>query len=177
MPTLSRKPTPKPVPRADAITLLEAEHESTRQLLEMLLRMTAGSLNRDRVVLVLTEDLWIHLQIEEEIFYPALARGGPRLSDGHLVRQAVKEGLWQLERCPAEGFAVVHMAKRVLALYELESAHEERHVFPLARRVLSEDMLVALGDRLADRRRELRRSGLVRRDATSVGASRDRFDA
>jgi hypothetical protein len=170
--TSVRLPTPQLAPRPDAIDLLEADHESARDLLEMLRRMTVGSLGRRRLVFVLTEDLWVHFQIEEEIFYPALARGGPRLSDGHQIRRAVKEGLLEMEQCPAEGFELAHLAKRVLALNDLESEHEERHVFPVARRVLAPSELVAIGDRLCARRKELRQSGRVRREISPVLASR-----
>jgi hypothetical protein len=161
----------------DAIALLEAEHASARELLALLLRMQVAGRNRERVVSVLTEDLWILMQMEEEIFYPALAGTGAALIVPPLARPAVCELLFQLERCHPNGPELLLVAKRLLDLHEDDSADEERLLFPHARRVLSGDALITLGDRLRARRQELRESGLVRREPHCTTMSRQRLGA
>jgi hypothetical protein len=164
MPSISRSRRAE-----DAISFLEGEHTSTRELLAMLQRPLNGRA-RERVVLVLVEDLRIHLQIETEIFYRALAArpDGPR--EEPAKRAAIAEALLDLERTAREGADLRPMARRLLALHEQDAAEEERIVFPHARRLLGERALVALGAELRVRRRELRESGPTR--GTS-GAARD----
>jgi hypothetical protein len=160
----AQRSTRTPAPILDAIAMLEADHASARELLAMLLRMKHGGRNRERVVFVLSEDLWIHMQIEEELFYPAVFATGSGLSDPPTVRDALREALAELERYPADGQELTALVKRVLDLHEEDSGEEERHVFAHARRALSGEMLIALGDRMRARRQELRESGAVRRE-------------
>jgi hypothetical protein len=167
--TSPKAPRTRPPPVQDAITLLEGEHASARELLALLLRMTNAGRNRERVVAVLTEDLWIHMQIEEEIFYPAMSRASHGVAEAPVVRPALREALAQLERCAPVGPEILAHAARVLALHDDDSHEEERHVFPHARRALGEEELVALGERMKARRQELRESGGVRREPLRAG--------
>jgi hypothetical protein len=170
------KPPRTHAPVVDAVALLEEEHAATRELLAMLLRMTSTGRHRDRVVAVLAEDLWIHMQIEEELFYPALAGNAPGLGEPPTVRRALREALSELERCPVDAPELLAIARRVLDLHEEDSGDEAQHVFPHARRVLGADALVTLGQRLRARRQELRESGAVRREPMRPEVGLHRLD-
>ena len=162
-----------PAPLLDAIALLEADHASARELLAMLLRMKNGGRNRERVVIVLTEDLWIHMQVEEEIFYPAVAARGARVGDAPPARDALRQALSEFERCPPDAPELNAIAERVLRLHQEDSGDEERHVFAHARRALSGEALIALGERMRVRRQDLRESGAVRRERTTSDVRRN----
>lgn len=165
----SQKPARSRAPVVDAVGLLEEEHAAARELLAMLLRMTASGRNRERVVSVLVEDLWIHMQIEEELFYPALAEAGVAPDVPPTVRAAVREALSALERCPVDAAELLPLARSLLALHDDDSRDEERNAFAQARRILSQEALITLGQELRTRRQELRESGAVRREGSHVG--------
>ncbi len=155
------------MPSNDAIALLEADHAAARELLAMLLRMPGAGRNKERVLEVLAEDLWIHMQIEEEIFYPAL---GPSVGAARddAARLATKEALSMLERCPPASPAFATLTRQLLDLHEAETLEQQSKLFERARHVLSRDVLGLLGKRLRARRQELRESGAARREWTPV---------
>jgi hypothetical protein len=157
----------RPRPPTDALSLLEADHVAVRDLLAMLARMAPGR-NRERTTRVLAEDLWIVLQIEEEILYPALPPMGTVLSRAPLVRPALKETLAELEACPSDSAEVPALAARLIELHELDRDDEERNVFPHARRVLRASELATLGERMLRRRQALRESGEASRPSSAI---------
>jgi hypothetical protein len=150
-------------PALDAISFLEAEHASTRELLAMLLGRSLTPRSRERVIHVLSEDLWIHMQLEEEIFYPALVHSPTGLGQTPAGRSAIRQALPDLEKCRWDERDVIAIARRMLVLHHEDSEHEEQYVFPHARRVLGPRALEALGGELVMRRQDLRESGLVGR--------------
>jgi hypothetical protein len=153
--------------RADAVSILESDHGDTRGLLAMLQRPLSERA-RDRAAFVLVEDVRIHLQIEAEILYPALALRPDAVGAARTHRDVVEDAVADLERLAAKGNDLAPVARRILSLHDAHAAEEERHVFPHARRVLGPHGLVALGEKLLARRRELRACGVAPRGASVV---------
>jgi hypothetical protein len=151
---------PVPARHVDAVALLEHEHRTVRELLGVLLRPTSSTAAIARAGRLVVARLWIHLQTEEEIFYPALAESGSDLSEVSLVRKPLRETLALLDRSVMERPDDVEpLVQCLLALHEHESRDEERNVFPDAKRLLSAEQLYVLADRMRARRRELRIAG------------------
>src|SRR5690242_13235230 len=89
---------PPPEPRAvDVVSWLTAEHAWTRDLLGLLLRMATDGRKWERVISVVTEDLWIHLQLEDELVYPALVPPNDPVWEALVLRASVRTALVELE--------------------------------------------------------------------------------
>lgn len=136
----------------DAIALLKADHEAVSQLFAEY-EKTRSVASRKALVAEICTALRVHVQIEEEIFYPAVQ---PVLKDKMLVAEAlvehagVKELIVQLEGAEPDG--EMYDAKvKVLSEYvkhHVKEEHEE--MFPKAK-ASSVDM-AELGARMAARR-------------------------
>jgi len=148
--TATKKPTSK-----DAIALLKADHEAVSQLFAEYERARSVP-NKKALVAEICLALSVHVQIEEEIFYPAVKTA---LKDKVLVPEAtvehagVKDLIAQLEGEDTDG--EMYDAKvKVLSEYVKHHVKEEQdEMFP---KVKSSSLdLVELGERMAARKDEL----------------------
>jgi hemerythrin superfamily protein len=148
--TADKKPTPK-----DAIALLKADHEAVSQLFAEYEKARSVP-NKKALVAEICTALGVHVQIEEEIFYPAVKAA---LKDKVLVPEATVEHagvtdlIAQLESDETDG--EMYDAKvKVLSEYVKHHVKEEHdEMFP---KVKSSSLdLVDLGERMAARRDEL----------------------
>jgi len=144
------KSTPK-----DAIALLKADHEAVSQLFAEFAR-TRSVTNKRALIAEICTALTVHVQIEEEIFYPAVKTA---LKDTLLVPEAKVEhaGLMELmaQLQGGEPDGEMYDAKvKVLSEYVKHHVKEEHEdMFPKAK-ASSLDM-VELGTRMAARRKSL----------------------
>ena len=145
-----KKPTPK-----DAIALLKADHEAVSQLFAEYEKARSVP-NKKALVAEICTALSVHVQIEEEIFYPAVKAA---LKDKVLVPEATVEHagvtdlIAQLEGDETDG--EMYDAKvKVLSEYVKHHVKEEQdEMFP---KVKSSSLdLVELGERMAARKDEL----------------------
>jgi hemerythrin superfamily protein len=141
----------------DAIALLIADHRKVKDLFEQYENLGDRSkANKKKVAAQICLELTIHTHIEEEIFYPAIR--GP-IGDGDLMDEALvehagaKDLIAQIsEMDPGED---LYDAK-VKVLSEQIDHHvgeEEDEMFPKVRKTKVD--LVALGQRMAERKEEL----------------------
>jgi hemerythrin superfamily protein len=140
----------------DAIALLKADHEAVNQLFAEF-EKTRSVPNKKALVAELCAALSVHMQIEEEIFYPAVKAA---LNDKLLVPEGtvehggIKELLAQLEGAEPDGETYDAKVK-VLSEYVKHHVKEEHsEMFPKAK-ASSLDM-AGLGARMAARVDELR---------------------
>ena len=139
----------------DAIALLKADHEAVSQLFAEY-EKTRSVPNKKALVAEICTALSVHVQIEEEIFYPAVKTA---LKDKLLVPEAtvehdgVKGLIAQLKDVEPDG--EMYDAKvKVLSEYVKHHVKEEQNeMFPKAK-ASSLDM-VELGARMAARKDEL----------------------
>ena len=144
----------RPAPK-DAIALLKADHEAVSQLFAEYEKTRSVS-NKLALVAEICTALTVHLQIEEEIFYPAIRSA---MKDKLLVAEAVvehtgvKDLIAQLKGVEPDG--EMYDAKvKVLSEYVKHHVKEEHtEMFPAAK-AASLDM-IDLGARMATRRDEL----------------------
>jgi len=143
----------------DAISLLTADHAKVTNLFkefESLKEDDAADPDKSVLVAQICNELKVHAQIEEDIFYPAVREG---IEDADLVDEAVvehaaaKELIAQLEDMSPDD--ELYDAK-VIVLAEQIQHHvqeEEGEMFPKARKVKLDSE--ALGIQMAKRKAEL----------------------
>ena len=147
----------------DAISLLKADHQNVRGLLEQLEETSdKGLKKRELLVMAIENEIKVHTQIEEEIFYPAFKEAVQKKEDEELYYEAIEEHhvvdfvLPELvDTDPgAENFsAKVKVLKDLIEHHAIEE--EEAIMFPRARKVLSKAELEELGERMNQRKTEL----------------------
>jgi hemerythrin-like domain-containing protein len=139
--------------RPDAISVLTADHRTVEQLFRRFEKttdravVTRGDLG-ERII----RELSVHAAIEEQLFYPRLRAAGKQFKDEVLEaleeHHVVKELLAELEKLPPEN---ERFGAKTTVLIETVRHHieeEEGDMFPRARRVLSAEELVELGEGL-----------------------------
>jgi iron-sulfur cluster repair protein YtfE (RIC family) len=136
----------------DACTLLDEDHNEAIRLFEQYKAAHDG--NRQRTLArQLCQELLVHMQIEDEIFYPAFrkATGDQELlKDANKEHQEARELIAKLEKDPTD-------AKTMLDLEDgiLHHVNDEREkMFPKARKTPGLD-LMGLARQLQARKAEL----------------------
>lgn len=141
----------------NAIELLEKDHRTVEELFAEIEELKEDqSAERRRLFDRIRTELMAHETIEEEIFYPALARSAE-------TREIVLEGYQehhiadvQLEEIAQLSPTDEMWAVKVKVLKETIEHHieeEEGEMFKAARRVFDESELMELGERMEERRR------------------------
>ena len=152
----SRKRTTKK--SADAIALLKKDHEKVRGLLGQL-EKSSGE-RHDKLLAQVEQELKVHTQIEEEIFYPAYRDATEKKSDRKLYFEAVEEHHVVDMVMPEanDGGSTEELQAKAKVLKDLVEHHadeEEKEMFPRARKALDREELLELGERIRQRKEEL----------------------
>ena len=152
----------------DALALLKDDHDKAKKLMTELEETTErGVRTREQKWTKLLKELTIHENIEEEIFYPALAEH-PKAKD--LVLEAMEEHhlvddiVEQLKDTP---FDDEHWAAKFKVTKENVEHHieeEETEMFKVARQVFSKEELDELGSRLEATKAEQMQDAMPERD-------------
>lgn len=153
---------------ADAIRLLKADHANVDALFKRYEKARAEQ--KQVLALKICQELKIHTQIEEEIFYPELreaAKASDKVDDlldeAKVEHTSAKNLIAELE-AGSPGDELYDAKVKVLGEYIRHHVKEEhRDIFPIARKRLD---IKEVGDRLAQRKAELMEGG---RDAGVVG--------
>jgi iron-sulfur cluster repair protein YtfE (RIC family) len=143
----------------DALGLLIEDHERVQQLFE---EYDGADATRKRALAhLICQELKIHAQIEEEIFYPA-ARNA--IDDEDLVDEAVeehaeaKQTIAEIEAAGGDAPSVDELIAQLREAIEHHVEEEEDELFPQVRAAGVD--LMGIGERLAERKRQLKTSGL-----------------
>jgi hemerythrin superfamily protein len=145
----------------DAITLLQRDHQEVERLFKQFEKLTERAhKSKERIVNSVIRELAIHSAVEEMLFYPAV-RTAALKANVRTLKEAADTVLESLEEH--------HVVKWTLAELEKMSSEDERYdakfnvlmesvrhhveeeqeeLFPKARRLLGEDMLDELGERI-----------------------------
>jgi len=136
----------------DPVVLLEADHRRFEELLEQGIATTErGTKRRSELLETLTASLKVHEAIEEQILYPALkpyAESHDIVLEGyqeHHVADLLVRELRRLAKDDERWGAKFKVLEESLA-HHIEE--EERKMFPIARAVLTNEDLSALGMRM-----------------------------
>ena len=156
------KSTKKPAKGPDGIALLKEDHKKVKGLLGDLEKSSMrGGPRAQKLVAQIDKELTIHSQIEEEIFYPAFRDAVSSKDDKKMYFEAKEEHhvvKLVLPEVKEGGMANEEFAAKCKVLKELVEHHadeEEKEMFPEARKALSRPELQELGERMAQRKKEL----------------------
>jgi len=147
----------------DAIQLLKDDHKKVRALLAELAATTKrAEKKRGELLEKIGLEIEVHTSIEEEIFYPAFKEAGEKSDDDKLYFEALEEHraagdlvLPDLKATPLGSDQFGGRAKVLKELIEHHAGEEEKEMFPRAKKLLGAADLKALGQRMAERKREL----------------------
>jgi hypothetical protein len=159
-------------PTMDAIALLREDHANAKKLMTELEETTErGVKTREQKWTKLLKELTIHENIEEEIFYPALAKHPQArdivleaLEEHHLVDDIVE----QLKDTP---FDDEHWAAKFKVTKENVEHHieeEETEMFKITRQVLTKEELEELGASMGARKAEQMKEAMPGRDQVEL---------
>ena len=144
----------------DALALLRADHEMVSELVEKYERgkNRADSDKKEELAQQICEELTIHAQIEEEIFYPALREASEEaeeaLAEAEVEHGSVKKLIEEIEGASPDS-ELFDAQIKVLGEYVKHHVKEEQNeIFPMARE--SDLDLKELGQQLAARKAELK---------------------
>ena len=144
----------------NADDVLIEDHNRLRGLLGQLKSTTTDDYERRRELLdQLVGVLTVHVQIEDELFYPAIAEVSTLLGQSHAQHRQIDDQLAVVLRTdPAsEDFGIE--LDRLASTLEHHAGEEEELMF-LQAQALGTPRLASLGERMVRRRQELRDSRL-----------------
>ena len=153
----ARKKASKSAPRraANAITLLKADHTAVQELFDKY-EKTRSDDRKTALAKQICNELKVHTQIEEEIFYPAVReaiRDQDLLDEATVEHASAKELIAQIEG-GKPGDDLFDAKVTVLGEYVKHHVKEEQNeLFPKVRKTKLD--LEALGEQLQARKEEL----------------------
>jgi hemerythrin-like domain-containing protein len=145
----------------DAIALLKKDHQTVRQLLKRLESSSEGNrAAREQLLGQIENEIKVHTQIEEEIFYPAF-REAAKASDEHIYFEALEEHhvvdmvMPEIKSADEGSEEFTAKAKVLKDLIEHHAAEEENQMFPKARTAMGTAELREVGERMQQRKQQL----------------------
>jgi hemerythrin superfamily protein len=148
----------------DAIALLKADHKHVKELFGQVEETSErAKAQLQRLGTEICQELTVHTEIEEQVFYPAVKE---RVQRGH---KEEKDQLLEAYEEHAAAKKVVEDIRatdpgdesykpKITTLSELIDHHvkeEEHEMFPAVKELFDEDELVQLGQRMADLKTQL----------------------
>lgn len=139
------------MPQQDACTLLDEDHKKVEQLFQQY--QSADASRKQQLAQTIAQELSVHMQIEDEIFYPAFLDA---TGDDDMIEEAedehdeARELIAKLEGGKADDEVMKELQKAI----EHHVGEERREMFPKARETSSLD-LVKLAQELEARKTEL----------------------
>jgi hemerythrin superfamily protein len=146
----------------DACDLLDADHKAVKKMFKEYEELTesrarSASQKKKDLAMQICQELTVHAQIEEEIFYPALRQAikdTDLLDEAEVEHQSAKDLIAQLQAA-GEPDDMFDAKVKVLGEYIDHHVKEERgEIFPKARAARKLD-LVAMREELETRKEEL----------------------
>jgi iron-sulfur cluster repair protein YtfE (RIC family) len=144
----------------DACDLLDADHLAVKHLLVEYARLAmegTGASERLAYARKICQELTVHAQIEEEIFYPALREStdaGALLDLAESEHQQAKDLIAQIEPLEAADATMDDLVSQLACAVEQHVKEERTLLFPKARSAAGLDLL-ELGSQLQQRQQEL----------------------
>jgi hemerythrin superfamily protein len=148
----------------DACELLDADHIAVKHLFVDYARLAilpdADTTTAERTLLAtkICDELTVHAQIEEEIFYPALREALPEadhlLDEARAEHQAAKQLIADIRTVGTASKAMDTLVAELNVAIEHHVKEERDELFPKA--IAAPDLdLVALGEQLRERQKSL----------------------
>lgn len=145
----------------NAYDVLFEHHDVLRGLCKKITDIPPNTYERQQALDELLIELDIHMRIEDDLFYPAVAAASTLVAIAHAEHRQVWDQLAVLLRTPPGAPDYADEWHSFVTVLDAHASEEERDLCP-APVDLSENMLDALGDRMVERIAELRRSPINR---------------
>ena len=145
----------------DACELLDADHIAVKHLFveyaRLAFAMPQESVSaRTALAMQICEELTVHAQIEEEIFYPALRDAAPdaaaQLDEAKAEHQEAKDLIARIQALGTAGPEMDELVSTLACAVEHHVKEERDELFPKAKARMD---LGAVGDRLKERQQAL----------------------
>jgi hemerythrin-like domain-containing protein len=136
----------------DPMTILKADHREIKKLLTSLGESEEGP-DRERMAVEVEASLTLHMQIEEDILYPAVAEyvGEEDEEEAEIEHGMAREGLTKMmSMVEKPGFGAA--AQMLLGGIEHHVEEEETEILPSLKEALPHAEWLALGDSIAEAR-------------------------
>jgi hypothetical protein len=143
----------------NAYDVLFEHHKVLRGLCEKITAMPPASDQRREALNELLMELDIHMRIEDDLFYPAVAAASELVAIAHAEHRQVWDQLAVLLRTPPTARNYEQEWHSFVTVLDAHATEEERDLCP-APVDLSEQMLNELGDSMLERMTKLRGSTL-----------------
>ncbi|BCZ20726.1 hemerythrin domain-containing protein [Mycobacterium senriense] len=145
----------------NAYEVLFEHHNALRGLCAKITDMPPDSAERQDTLDELLIELDIHMRIEDDLFYPAVAEASTLVAIAHAEHRQVWDQLAVLLRTSPAAPQYADEWRSFVTVLDAHASEEERDLCP-APIDLSEDMLDALGNRMLERMIQLHRSPINR---------------
>jgi len=171
----AKKPASKSMAEHDAITMLKADHDKVKDLFkqfEELMDQDGAAEQKEALAVQVCNELKIHAQIEEEIFYPTVRAAiddDELMDEADVEHEAVTELIEQIEAMrPGDE---LYDAKVVVLGEQVEhhATEEEEEMFPMVKKAKVDT--AALGAEMFERKRELMAEMGMADESDDMGAS------
>jgi hemerythrin superfamily protein len=158
----------------DAIELLKRDHQEVEKLFQ---RFSSGADGRGRMQVVekICQELEVHTQIEEEIFYPAVRETGDE-NLGRKVAEALQEHQQAKEKIQTlRGMSDDDQGELESTVSSLQQdiehhvTEEEGEMFPRVAQIMDDERREEIGEQLAERKEDL--TGRAGRSASGQAAT------
>jgi hemerythrin superfamily protein len=165
----------------NVIELLKKDHETVSGLFKSFeaAKEAESDSDKEQIVGQVCQELTAHAAVEEELFYPAVARqAGEDQKAEDSVREAneehalVKGLVAELEGMSASDEQYEAKMKVLKDVVEHHVEEEEGEMMPKAKKLLTSEQLEELGARVERRKAELKSGAAPRSRAARSGASR-----
>lgn len=148
----------------DAIALLKADHATVKELFQQVEDTSdRAKAQLQRLGDQICQELTVHTQIEEQIFYPAIkertARGHKEEKDQVLEayeeHAAAKKVIEDIQAVDSSDESFKPKVKTLSELIDHHVKEEEHEMFPSAKKLFDENELADLGQRMAELKAQL----------------------
>ncbi len=137
----------------DACALLIKDHKKVARLLDEMLQTTPKSIKtRENLLEQLAEELSVHEEIEEKIFYPAVKTKKTEdiILEAYEEHHVVDQILAELQNTPVDDET---WGAKLKVLSENITHHveeEEEGLFPKVKKIMNKNELIALGEQMQE---------------------------
>jgi hypothetical protein len=143
----------------NAYRVLEDHHRVLKGLVKRISATPAVAPERQKYLDDLLVELDIHFRIEDDLYYPALSAASSLIAIAHAEHRQVTDQLSVLLRTSPAAPTYDDEWHSFATVLEAHADEEEREMIPVPRSVkISDEELVALGEKMASRIEELRGS-------------------
>lgn len=134
-----------------ATDILTRDHREVLNMIDKLEEADEGSPTHAAIFEHLRDALDVHMQAEEDIYYPALARTeefSDIIEENVPEHESVKENLAQMSELDPGTDEFQELLTEMKAAIEMHATNEEDNIFPQSIDLLGRDEIALLGDEI-----------------------------